>query len=77
MYPGDQVDSELRWRSVLAFGNFDEIVTPSEREEILSKLLKRFPMLAPVESDLIGDGGSPEVVVFRIKVDRITGVSEG
>ena len=73
----DQVDSDLRWKSVLAFGNFEEMVKPSERTEILSKLLRRFPMLTPVESALIGDGCSPEVVVFRIKIDRITGVSEG
>jgi nitroimidazol reductase NimA-like FMN-containing flavoprotein (pyridoxamine 5'-phosphate oxidase superfamily) len=73
----DQVDSDLRWRSVLAFGNFDEIVRSSEREEILSKLLRRFPMLTPVESAIVGDGYSPEVIVFRIKIDRITGVSEG
>ncbi|MDQ5847171.1 MAG: pyridoxamine 5'-phosphate oxidase family protein [Acidobacteriota bacterium] len=73
----DEVDSDLRWRSVLAFGAFEEIVKPSEREQILSTLLKRFPMLTPVESALIGDGCTPEVIVFRIKIDRITGVSEG
>jgi nitroimidazol reductase NimA-like FMN-containing flavoprotein (pyridoxamine 5'-phosphate oxidase superfamily) len=73
----DQVESDLRWRSVLAFGNFEEIVQPGERHEIMSKLLKRFAMLTPVESALIGDGCSPEVVVFRIRIDRITGVSEG
>jgi len=73
----DQVDSDLRWKSVLAFGNFEEIVKPSERTEILSKLLRRFPMLTSVESAIVGDGYAPEVVVFRIKIDRITGVSEG
>jgi len=57
----DQVDSDLRWKSVLAFGDFDEIVKPSERKDVLSKLLKRFPMLTPVESAIIGDGCSPEV----------------
>ena len=73
----DQVETDLRWRSVLAFGNFEEIVKRSERKEILSKLFKRFPMLTPVESSLAGDGCSPEVIVFRIRIDRITGVSEG
>ena len=72
----DQVDSDLRWRSVLAFGTFEEIVAPSERKEIMSKLLQQFPMLTPVESALIGDGCPPEVIIFRIKIDRITGVSE-
>lgn len=73
----DEVDSDLHWKSVLAFGNFEEIVKRSERTEILSKLLKRFPMLTPVESAIAGDGCSPEVIVFRIKIDRVTGVSEG
>jgi len=73
----DQVDGDFRWKSVLAFGNFNEIVKASERNETLSKLLKRFPMLTPVESAIIGDGCPPEVIVFRIKIDRITGVSEG
>jgi nitroimidazol reductase NimA-like FMN-containing flavoprotein (pyridoxamine 5'-phosphate oxidase superfamily) len=73
----DQVDSDLRWRSVLAFGNFEEVVKPSEREQILSKLLKRFPMLTPVESAIVEAGCSPEVIVFRTRIDRLTGVSEG
>lgn len=73
----DRVESDLRWKSVLAFGNFEEVVKPSERREIISKLLKRFPMLTPVESAIAEDGGSPEVIVFRIRVDRVTGMSEG
>lgn len=73
----DEVDSDLHWKSVLAFGNFEEIVKRSERTEILSKLLKRFPMLTPVESAIAGDGGALEVIVFRIRIDRVTGVSEG
>lgn len=73
----DEVESDLRWRSVLAFGNFEEIVRPSERKQILSKLLKRFPMLTPVESAIAEDGCSLEVIVFRIRLDRLTGLSEG
>lgn len=73
----DEVDSDLRWRSVLAFGDFEEILRPGERAEILSKLLKRYPMLTPVESAIAEDGYSPEVIVFRIRIDRITGLAEG
>ena len=73
----DQVESDLRWSSVLAFGNFEEVTKPSEREQTLSKLLKRFPLLTPVESTIVEDGCSPEVIVFRIRIDRITGVAEG
>ena len=67
----------LSWRSVIAFGNFEEIRAPSDRRSILGKLLARFPLLTPVESVMAHDAGAPDSVVFRIRVDRITGVAEG
>jgi len=73
----DEIESDLRWRSVLAYGDFEEIITPNQRKETLGKLLKRFPLLTPVESSLAEDGSSLQVIVFRIKIDRMTGVSEG
>jgi hypothetical protein len=33
-------------------------------------------MLTPVESAIAIDGISPEVIVFRINIERLTGVSE-
>ena len=73
----DQIESDLRWRSAIAFGKYEEVTKPSERADILSKLLRRFPLLTPVESALAEDGAPPEVIVYRIKVERLTGVSEG
>ena len=73
----DKSESPVRWRSVLAFGNFEEIITPSERHEVMSRLLKRFPMLTPVESSIIKDGIPLEVIIYRIRIDRMTGVGEG
>jgi len=73
----DEVENDLCWRSVLAFGIFEEIVNPAERASILSRLLKAFSMLTPVESAIAEDGGAPAAVVFRIKIDSITGVFEG
>ena len=72
----DEVESDLRWRSVLAFGNYEEISTPVERSEIMNKLLQRFPMLTPVESAMAHDAGYPTVIVYRVRIDRITGVAE-
>jgi hypothetical protein len=43
----------------------------------ISKLLKKFPLLTPVESAIAADGAAQEVVVFRIRIERLTGVSEG
>jgi nitroimidazol reductase NimA-like FMN-containing flavoprotein (pyridoxamine 5'-phosphate oxidase superfamily) len=73
----DEIADELNWRSVIAYGDFDEIRVPSERQSILSKLLARFPLLTPVESVMALDAGAPASIVFRIRIDRITGVAEG
>ena len=72
----DEIENDFEWRSVIAYGNFEEIRVPSDRRSILGKLLARFPLLTPVESVMAQDAGAPESVVFRIIVDRITGVEE-
>lgn len=72
----DQIDNDLEWRSVIAYGDYEEIRTPSDRRVILSKLLARFPLLTPVESVMAQDASSPDSVIFRIRIDRITGVAE-
>lgn len=73
----DEIGNDFHWRSAIAFGNFEEIDRPRERRDILSKLLVRFPLLTPVESMVVQDAAPPDSVVFRIIVDRITGVEEG
>ena len=72
----DEIENDFEWRSVIAYGNFEEIRVPSDRRAILGKLLARFPLLTPVESVMAHDAGAPDSVVFRIIVDRITGVEE-
>ena len=72
----DQIDDDFHWRSAIAFGNFEEIILPADRREILGKLLVRFPTLTPVESTIIRDAAAPDSIVFRIVVDRVTGVEE-
>ncbi len=72
----DEIENDWKWRSVIAYGNFEEIRVPSDRRSILGKLLARFPLLTPVESMMVKDAGAPDSVVFRIIVDRITGVAE-
>lgn len=73
----DEIESDLHWRSAMAFGKFEEITKQNERAEILGKLLTQYPMLTPVEAAICADGCSPGIIVFRIKIDRVTGVSEG
>jgi uncharacterized protein len=72
----DEIKTDLCWRSVLAFGIYEEIATPGERKSVLGKLLKRFPTLTPVESAIAADAGPPPVIIFCIRIDSITGVGE-
>ena len=73
----DEIDADFSWRSAIAFGKYEEITKPGERSTVITKLLKKFPMLTPVESALAADGSPPEVIVFKIRIERVTGVSEG
>ena len=73
----DEVESDLHWRSAIAFGKFEELGKASERTAVLGKLLRHFPLLTPVESAIVADGTASDVIVFRIRIERLTGVSEG
>jgi nitroimidazol reductase NimA-like FMN-containing flavoprotein (pyridoxamine 5'-phosphate oxidase superfamily) len=73
----DEIESDLKWRSAIAFGTFEEIKSPNERHDVLTKLLKKFPLLTPVESAIAVDGAAAEVIVFKITIERFSGVSEG
>lgn len=72
----NQIDDDFHWRSAIAFGNFQEVGGSKDRSLVLNKLLARFPKLTPVESIIVQDAATPDSVVFRIVVDRITGVVE-
>lgn len=73
----DIIESPLRWSSVLAFGTFEELTDVGERHQVIKKLLARFPMLTPVESTIAVDGAPADVIVYQIRIERITGVTEG
>jgi uncharacterized protein len=72
----DEIENDLHWRSAIAFGKYEEITKPGERADVIDKLLKKFPMLTPVESAIAADGVAAEVIVFKIRIERLTGVSE-
>jgi nitroimidazol reductase NimA-like FMN-containing flavoprotein (pyridoxamine 5'-phosphate oxidase superfamily) len=72
----EDIRSPFNWKSAIAFGTFEELPDGGERSEVLQDLLELFRTMTPVEG-LEAERGSAEVpVVFRIKVDRFTGVSE-
>lgn len=73
----DQIEDELSWKSVLAFGTYEEITDREERAKALNHLLSRFSRLTPVESFIAVDADAPAPIVFRIRVSRLTGICEG
>lgn len=72
----DEVRDDFGWRSVVAFGRYEEITRADERQRALNLLLTTFPRLTPVESLIAGDATAPAPVVFRVRVERITGLEE-
>ena len=72
----DRIQDDFHWQSAIAFGNFEEIRDDSERRTILRKILEAFPKLTPVESELTRDAEPPSIVVFRLRIDRVSGVAE-
>ena len=70
----DEISDAYHWRSVIAFGHYEEVTEPAERERVLSELFKRLPHLSPVESRMTK--GIDQTVVFRLRLARVTGVAE-
>ncbi len=70
----DEIKDAYHWRSVIAWGDFEEITDEQEKEAALVKLFKRLPHLTPVESRM---AKTPvQSIVFRIRIEKITGVFE-
>ena len=70
----DKIEDAYNWRSVIVFGAYEEILDLTRREQIMSALFKRFPHLTPVESK--AKTSSSEIIIFRIRIERISGVAE-
>jgi nitroimidazol reductase NimA-like FMN-containing flavoprotein (pyridoxamine 5'-phosphate oxidase superfamily) len=72
----EDLEGDFHWRSAIVFGEFEEIHQEPERARVMRKLLERFPLLTPVESVAARNKEMLEVVVFRIRVNRMTGLAE-
>jgi nitroimidazol reductase NimA-like FMN-containing flavoprotein (pyridoxamine 5'-phosphate oxidase superfamily) len=70
----DEIKDSYNWRSVIAYGAFEEVSSEETRENILTKLYRRLPHMTPVESRMVE--GTKGTIVFRIKVEEVTGVAE-
>jgi nitroimidazol reductase NimA-like FMN-containing flavoprotein (pyridoxamine 5'-phosphate oxidase superfamily) len=72
----DEIINDVNWRSVLAFGTFEEVHGAAEKAVILNKILEDCPTLTPVESAIAVDGDPPQVIVYRLKISEISGLAE-
>ena len=73
----DEITDDFDWRSVLVFGRYEEITDRSECSRIISLLLTRYPRLTPVETFILEDSTAPAPIIFRIRIERLTGICEG
>lgn len=71
----DEVTDSYHWRSAIAYGAYEELTDPNERDRAVRALLGSFPNLTPVESVPVHDGQS-SVVIFGIRIREVSGVGE-
>lgn len=71
----DKLETEYKWRSAIAFGQYEEITNPDERYWFMRRILVRFPHLTPVES--IASEEQDKIVIFRIRIESVSAVGEG
>jgi hypothetical protein len=72
----EDIRSSFKWQSAIAFGSFEELADGDLRSEMLEELLGHFRTMTPVEGLEAERGATVDPVVFRIKIERLTGVSE-
>jgi uncharacterized protein len=70
----DEIEDAYNWRSVIVYGNYEEITDADERERVLANIFQHLPHLTPVESRMTR--GTSQTIVFRLRVHMITGVYE-
>ncbi|HKX33006.1 MAG TPA: pyridoxamine 5'-phosphate oxidase family protein [Blastocatellia bacterium] len=70
----DEIRDAYHWRSVIAYGRYEEITHEPQREQILAELFHRLPHLTPAEARQARGRG--ETVIFRLRVGEISGVRE-
>ena len=69
----DHIEDTFNWRSVIVTGSYEEMTEAQERERRLAALLRHLPHLTPVESQM--KPGPEQAILFRIRIEGITGVS--
>lgn len=72
----EEIRDRTHWKSVLAYGNYEEVTEPSEKLRALNCFGEYFPFFTPVEASELSPGEPTEVIIFRLHLDRFEGVEE-
>ena len=72
----DEVRDEYHWKSAIGFGLYEEVTELEERDRALNNLLARFPRLTPAESISAASSALAPPIVFRLRLNRMTGLAE-
>ena len=72
----EQIEKPCRWQSAIAFGEFQEVKRMNKKVEILKEFSAHFDHLTPVEAMSEEHWNPGGLVVFRLNIKRITGMSE-
>jgi len=72
----EKIGKSCRWKSAIAFGEFQEVKRTNKKIEILKEFSARFEHLTPVEAMIEEQWNLGGLVVFRLNIKRITGMSE-
>ena len=72
----EKIGKSCRWKSAIAFGEFQEVKRTNKKIEILKEFSTRFEHLTPVEAMIEEQWNLGGLVVFRLSIKRITGMSE-
>lgn len=70
----DEIRDAFNWRSVLVFGNYEEISDEQVRETMMAEIFKKRPEMTPVESSLMER--FRRTIVFSLRIYRMTGIGE-
>lgn len=72
----ERIETDCRWQSAIALGEFQEIKRTNEKLKILQEFSARFDKLTPVEAMMEENWNQGGLVVFCIRVKQITGMAE-
>ena len=72
----EKIGKSCRWQSAIAFGEFQEVKRTNKKLEILKEFSDSFEHLTPVEAMIKEHWNLGGLIVFRLNIKRITGISE-